>query len=87
MSYIEDRIGGSGNVHLGDQSESIVITNKKDQEFSLNRRQFGGNVEVRHGDHNGSIVIKSTNWNEDAIEMLWLQIESSTVKTVGEDNI
>ena len=57
LSYIEDRIGGSGNFHRGDQSESIVITNKKDQRFSLNRSQFGGNVEVRHDDHYGSTVV------------------------------
>ena len=47
--------------------------------------QIGGFCEVHHGDHNGSIVIRSTIWIADTIRKLLLKFGSSTIKTVGGD--
>ena len=55
--------------------------------FTIYKTKYGGNGEVHHGDHNGSIVIKSTIHYEMTIKKLVLKFEISTIKTVGEDRI
>ena len=48
--------------------------------------RIGGNGEVYHGDHNGSIVIQSTIYVKvTMIRKLWLKFESSTTKAMGGD--
>ena len=54
--------------------------------FTIYKTKLGGNGEVHHGDHNGSIVIKSTIHDEVTIKKVVLKFESSMIKTVGEDS-
>ena len=53
--------------------------------FTIYKTKLGGNGEVHHDHHNGSIVITSTSHNEVAIQKLVLKFESSTTKIMRED--
>ena len=55
--------------------------------FTIYKTKYDGNGEVHHGDHNASIIIKSTIYNEMTIKKLVSKFESSTIKTVGGDRI